>query len=1329
MMRTKYLAIFPFLMLVFSAFQTYTAPESLTKKEAETLNSDLLTQPMDMSVDLNKLNDVKFNEDHLLVKLKDTTLIKEDGAISKALKIKSIENHKNSDWTTIYLEDNYKASDLISDFRKSGFFEVVDFDYIFETDALENDQSPVQKDDSVKLGLENVINLDEAYEYMETHGSTAGGNSSVVVAVLDTGVDYNHPDLKDNIWTNTQEIPGDGIDNDGNGYIDDTMGWNCVGDNNDPMDDNGHGTHVAGIIGASKNNFGTTGIAYNCKIMPVKCGNSSGTFNNSNIAEAINYAYMNGADIISMSIGGSTMSLEVQDALEAAYTTSFLVAAAGNDQAQNQFRYSGYDVVKEYPASYSFVCGVMSTSNEYSESWFTNFDVFPNNSVEYEVFAPGENVYSTYPNNRYTSFNGTSMATPVVSAVAALIRSMHPDKEMYPTKYLFSQIVNTSDLFVNTYHPYRVDNYAKCVDAYAALAKASKPKIGVYDYYTFDDGEFSSNNNGNSTINAGETIRMGLNLANIGGAASNTIAKIDVNRDDEGLLTDPYVKITKDTINFETIGTYSNKDTGLIYDEASNSVIGTEQYFEFVISEDCPDEYSITFNLRVSCTDNNGTPFNFNDLSVTISVSNRILLPTVIDKDTTLTKDHSYLLLNQMRVMEGATLTIEPGVDIQVYNDVNSNYYDQLISSPSITAWGNIEITGSEDDYVNFHVADWYVDYMWQMKTVGNGQINIEYADLYNCVTQFENDYATADLDHSNISIKNSNITFYSTLANDNNMVYIKNGKTVDVLYTTDSTFAIKKLESSTVLLKATVIFSTIDAKENIFEFSPESEGPYYWTGLRLKFANSSVNNLFINKNSISLNPFNITFKINKETSDYNGNALILSETTQLNNTFLISISGNGEEGEIYKIKNTLFYGMPHTMFDLIISDFFDTESNFIIENENTEDFDISKLPPFITDITVLTFDDVETDTVGKEDFQVRIEFNRPMDTSLPLDVTFGSVRPYADYVIDGVYLSDTLWLGKLKMDKIADAGMEGGYQHFSVTNGRAKDNHALTIADNAETFTFTIDTSAALAMNLQATPTDEGVELKWFQDDYQTLMGYNVYRSEEENGNYTRLNSTVLPKEETSFIDDNAEPGKTYFYIFTVVLTDMTESVPSGKTQCTVKDTISPTVYHTPVNQGYVGNNLVLSVTASDNVSIEYAKLFYRKHGTEEYKTITMSQNNDRFSGKINGDELSLDGLDYYIEVSDGNNIIRKGTAESPYFVTIKDASLLSGKGDVNADGTVNMLDALMMKQSIEGINLLKDDEFRRADLNDSGVIEAKEVLMVLQYINGNITSLENVA
>ncbi|GAB1541687.1 hypothetical protein NUACC21_43590 [Scytonema sp. NUACC21] len=235
----------------------------------------------------------------------------------------------------------------------------------------------------------------------------------VVVAVLDTGVDYTHEDLQANIWTNTKEIAGNGIDDDSNGYVDDVRGWNFDGNNNDISDIYSHGTHVSGTIAGVNNNVGVTGIAYNAKIMPVKVLNDSGTGSYSAIANGIYYAVNNGADVINLSLGGDASSFLLDLAIDYASSQGVIVVmAAGNESASEP----------SYPARYAdergIAVGAVDKNNNMAE--------FSNKAgakpLTY-VTAPGVEVYSTLPDNSYASYSGTSMATPHVAGVVALMLS------------------------------------------------------------------------------------------------------------------------------------------------------------------------------------------------------------------------------------------------------------------------------------------------------------------------------------------------------------------------------------------------------------------------------------------------------------------------------------------------------------------------------------------------------------------------------------------------------------------------------------------------------------------------------------------------------------------------------------------------------------------------------------------------------------------------------------------------------------------------------------------------------------------------------------------
>ncbi|MGH8001961.1 MAG: S8 family serine peptidase [Brasilonema sp.] len=237
----------------------------------------------------------------------------------------------------------------------------------------------------------------------------------VVVAVLDTGVDYNHEDLKDNIWTNSKEIADNGVDDDGDGYIDDVHGWNFADNNNNTLDnsDSGHGTHVSGTIAGVKNDIGVTGIAYDSKIMPVKVMDESGVGSYASIANGIYYAVDHGANVINLSLGGDSSDSTLEKAVEYASTKGVIVVmAAGND--------GGFQ--PGYPARYADKWGIAvgAVDNNNNMADFSNKAGI--SSLTY-VTAPGVDVYSTVQGNKYASYSGTSMATPHVAGVVALMLS------------------------------------------------------------------------------------------------------------------------------------------------------------------------------------------------------------------------------------------------------------------------------------------------------------------------------------------------------------------------------------------------------------------------------------------------------------------------------------------------------------------------------------------------------------------------------------------------------------------------------------------------------------------------------------------------------------------------------------------------------------------------------------------------------------------------------------------------------------------------------------------------------------------------------------------
>jgi len=260
----------------------------------------------------------------------------------------------------------------------------------------------------------------------------------IIVAVIDTGVDLDHVDLDDNLWTNAGEIAGDGIDNDGNGFIDDVYGWNSAEESNDVQDEQGHGTHVSGIIAAEDNGIGVIGVAPRVQIMTLVPfqdfgGELGWRAYSTDIAESIYYAVDNGADVINMSLGGGYSPAQVvTDAIDYAQANGVVVVmAAGNDFAIDPVNAAGPAAPGVYASEAGVVVG--SLDRDGNMSGFSNraggATDWNGDGAENPLYvtANGQVIYSTKFDGTYELKQGTSMACPVVAAAVAVLLSVQPD--------------------------------------------------------------------------------------------------------------------------------------------------------------------------------------------------------------------------------------------------------------------------------------------------------------------------------------------------------------------------------------------------------------------------------------------------------------------------------------------------------------------------------------------------------------------------------------------------------------------------------------------------------------------------------------------------------------------------------------------------------------------------------------------------------------------------------------------------------------------------------------------------------------------------------------
>ncbi len=497
----------------------------------------------------------------------------------------------HTDFQIITLPDSVDVQTALKMFSSNPLVEYAQLNYTLSIEATPNDPQFDQM-----WGLENtgqsggVVDADiDASTAWNVH--TGSGNT--VVAVIDTGVDYTHPDLAANIWINADEIPGDGIDNDGNGYVDDYHGYDFFNHDGNPMDDQGHGTHVAGTIGAVGNNgIGVTGINWDVQLMALKFLGSNGSGTTADGIEAILYAVDNGAHVINASWGGDPYSQMLFDAIATAQANNVIfVAAAGNGDIFGIGQDN--DEIPFYPANYDLdnIVSVAAVDRFDDLAFFSNYG-----ATTVDLAAPGVDILSTTMGGGYGLNTGTSMAAPHVTGVLALVRDAAPE---WTYRQIIDQVLNNVDPLPQLQFLTITGGRLNAANALPLM----RPEIQV----SFDGFDV--------TDDVG-VVNIGATLPDVALDATFTVSNVGT----EDIILDPNITLPT---GFVLVSGFS--DTILSFGESTQFTVRLETpvtgNYSGEISFNSNDEDESPFNFTIDATVSDTIYLDDGDHAVTLSGS------------------------------------------------------------------------------------------------------------------------------------------------------------------------------------------------------------------------------------------------------------------------------------------------------------------------------------------------------------------------------------------------------------------------------------------------------------------------------------------------------------------------------------------------------------------------------------------------------------------------------------------------------------------------------------------------------------------------------------
>lgn len=577
--------------------------------------------------------------------------------VNKSVTIQGGEDIPIPDLSKIHLlrlKDSRQTQRLIRELKHIESVEYAEPNYIYEAcadpdDELYGDQWYIP-----------ACKIDKVW-------AQAGNTSNQIIGILDTGVDYEHPDLKDNML----------------------QGRDFINNDNDPQDDNGHGTHVAGIAAASGNNgIGICGVNPNAKILPVKVLQSSGRGDAATIAQGIRWAADNGATVLNMSFGSYASSQSMADALAYAYSKAVLVAAAGNDGRGLGKKY------QFYPAAYQYVLGVQATDQNDGLAEFSNRDsdgpiasIF-DNLLNYEVKAPGTEIISTFPGNRYKSLQGTSMAAPVIAGAISLYKDINQSESQ---EIMWAKITQS--------------NGSNVFDLEKTLAFNPEAKIQIVSHALVD----TLNGDSDYQADAGERMEFNLKVRNVGSNTDKVWVKLQLSEnEDQSVAT-----INNDVVNIGGLGAYASRTN-------------FNNPFEVIISNSVVNNRDIVFEALAWIEG----AIDTTKKQLIVTCEKGIEISGLISEDQVWTNDNLYLIVETTLLPEGKKIRIEAGTEVLFTNSKTGLFYIE----------GELNISGSPGNLVILRDQNYRINNGPYISTRKNGKINIDYCFLDDVTVQTRDD-------------------------------------------------------------------------------------------------------------------------------------------------------------------------------------------------------------------------------------------------------------------------------------------------------------------------------------------------------------------------------------------------------------------------------------------------------------------------------------------------------------------------------------------------------------------------------------------------------------